>query len=187
MRRSWDEQGVPKERQDGLIADVTAKAQPWAKVGPFALGSGIEGMRQSLKTGVQVITAPQLFSTPPALAARMVELAGIEEMHRVLEPSAGTGNILRLIGDAPDKVAVEINGQLVRRLLTLGLSGLHVHHGDFLDCNHELGTFDRILMNPPFTNGQDIKHIIHALRYLSPPTPRTAAPPIDPNRTRASN
>jgi protein-L-isoaspartate O-methyltransferase len=63
---------------------------------------------------------------------------------------------------------VEINGQLVRSLLTLGLSGLHVHHGDFLECNHEIGTFDRILMNPPFANGQDIKHITHALRYLSP-------------------
>ncbi len=23
-------------------------------------------------------------------------------------------------------------------------------------------------MNPPFANGQDIKHITHALRYLSP-------------------
>ena len=121
-------------------------------------------MRQTLKAGVQVVTSPQLFPTPPALAARMVELAGIEETHRVLEPSAGTGSILRLIGNRPDKVAVEINGQLVRGLL----SGLQVHHGDFLDCNDELGKFDRIVMNPPFADGLDIRHITHALGYLSP-------------------
>jgi tRNA G10 N-methylase Trm11 len=55
----------------------------------------------------------------------MVQLAQIEHTHRVLEPSGGTGNILWAIGNAPEKVAVEINGQLVRQLLFLGLSGLH--------------------------------------------------------------
>ena len=39
---------------------------------------------------------------------------------------------------------------------------------DFLECNGDLGTFDRIVMNPPFTNGDDIKHIMHALKMLKP-------------------
>ncbi len=33
---------------------------------------------------------------------------------QVLEPSAGTGNILRAIGSGPDKVAVELNADCVR-------------------------------------------------------------------------
>jgi Domain of unknown function (DUF3560) len=37
LRRQWDAAGVPKERQDKLIAEVTAKAQRGAKVGPFTL------------------------------------------------------------------------------------------------------------------------------------------------------
>ena len=37
LRTLWDAQGVPKEEQDRLIADVTAKAQPGAQVGPFRL------------------------------------------------------------------------------------------------------------------------------------------------------
>ena len=37
LRRQWDAEGVTKERQDELIAEVTAKAQPGAKVGPFTL------------------------------------------------------------------------------------------------------------------------------------------------------
>jgi hypothetical protein len=39
---------------------------------------------------------------------------------------------------------------------------------DFLECNGDLGTFDRIVMNPPFANADDIKHIMHALKMLKP-------------------
>ncbi len=133
------------------------------------LSGDIEAMRQSLKTGVQVVTAPQLFPTPAELAAYMVELAQIETTDRVLEPSAGTGNILRAIGDGPDKTAVEINGACVQRLATLGVSGLRIHHDDFLSCTTaDLGLYDCIVMNPPFANGADIKHITHALQFLKP-------------------
>jgi 16S rRNA G1207 methylase RsmC len=33
---------------------------------------------------------------------------------------------------------------------------------------NNLGTFDRIIMNPPFENAIDIKHIKHALTMLNP-------------------
>lgn len=127
-----------------------------------------DAMRESLKAGIQTVTAPQLFPTPPELAARMVELAEIEPEHKVLEPSAGTGNILKAIGNAPDKTAVEINPALVEILARCGVSGVHVHQADFLTCNGNLGTFDRIVMNPPFINGEDIKHIRHAITFLKP-------------------
>ena len=127
-----------------------------------------DAMRESLKAGIQTVTAPQLFPTPPELAARMVELAEIEPHHRVLEPSAGTGSILKAIGNAPDKTAVEINPRLVELLARCGVSGLHIHQADFLECNGSMGSFDRIVMNPPFENGADIKHIRHAITFLSP-------------------
>ncbi len=108
----------------------------------------------------------QMFFTPPALATRMVQLAKIKSHHRVLEPSAGIGNILKAIGDQPDKVAIEINPDLVEALIKTGLSGLHIYQADFLSCNGSLGKFDRVVMNPPFSNGEDIKHIRHALTML---------------------
>jgi hypothetical protein len=40
--------------------------------------------------------------------------------------------------------------------------------GRFLECNGDLGTFDRIVMNPPFANADDIKHTMHALKMLKP-------------------
>jgi phospholipid N-methyltransferase len=128
-----------------------------------------DAMRDTLKAGIQVVSAPQLFPTPPALAERMAELAELTAGDTVLEPSAGTGNIVKAIrsrGIFRDHcTAVEINRQLAEML--------QAHTGkvfcaDFLACNGNLGTFDRILMNPPFERGEDIKHIKHALTMLKP-------------------
>jgi protein-L-isoaspartate O-methyltransferase len=87
-------------------------------------------MKATLKAGVQVIAAPQLFPTPPDLAARMVELADLKPGLTVLEPSAGTGNIanpIRSTGAAV--VCVEINPILAK---TLSDAGHAVHLADFL-------------------------------------------------------
>lgn len=126
----------------------------------------IEAMQESLSAGVKVVTAPQLFPTPAELAARMVDVANISPAHRVLEPSAGTGNILKALNNRADIHAVEINRELCDILRPLGLG--FVYNENFLEQNGNLGTFDRILMNPPFVNGADIKHIQHALHMLKP-------------------
>lgn len=132
-----------------------------------AMAEDFQAMRDQLKTGVQVVSAPQLFPTPAELAARMVELADIEPGMRVLEPSAGTGRILDQLPEGCEVVAVEINASLGGRL---DASRRAVVIGDFLQCTPETlwGSFDRILMNPPFANADDIKHIRHALAFLKP-------------------
>lgn len=128
----------------------------------------IDAIKETLQAGIKTISAPQLFPTPPEIAEKMVELAEIEPNHRILEPSAGTGNILKAIGNGPDKVAIEINHELVGILMHCGVSGLKIIEDDFLQQNGELGSFDRIIMNPPFKNGVDIKHIRHAQTFLNP-------------------
>lgn len=132
-----------------------------------AMAEDFQAMRDQLKAGVQVVSAPQLFPTPADLAARMVELADIEPGMRVLEPSAGTGRILEQLPEGCEVVAVEINAALGGRL-DAGRRAVVI--GDFLQCTPETlwGSFDRILMNPPFANADDIKHIRHALRFLKP-------------------
>ena len=69
-------------------------------------------MKDQLKQGVQVVAAPQLFPTPPEIAAQMVEYLEIEPGMTVLEPSAGTGNLVQAVRDAADTevVGYEING-----------------------------------------------------------------------------
>jgi protein-L-isoaspartate O-methyltransferase len=132
--------------------------------------SVFDAMKETLKAGVQVVTAPQLFPTPPEVAKRLVELAELQDGVCVLEPSAGTGNIVQAIIDSVDTeiVGVEINQQLCSHLeRTFPSFKLNVQRGDFLAMNGELGRFERIIMNPPFEHGSDVKHILHALDHLT--------------------
>ena len=128
-----------------------------------------DDMKDTLKKGVKTISAPQLFPTPAAVAEKMVEHADIETGHTLLEPSAGTGNILDAVrnsGVAAVQTAIEINTKLCDTLRSKGYDD--VRGQNFLSCNGDLGCFDRIIMNPPFEKGQDIKHIKHALTFLRP-------------------
>jgi protein-L-isoaspartate O-methyltransferase len=145
-----------------------------AAVSPAALSAKIEELKATLRAGVQVVSAPQLFPTPPELAARMVEEAEIEPGHRILEPSAGTGNLVQALMNT-DKglpTAVEIDNRLAGRLRA-EFPLMPVLCMDFLQYNLDgaLGgpkPYDRIVMNPPFQNGADIRHIQHAQKFLKP-------------------
>ncbi len=130
-----------------------------------------ESMKDSLRAGVQVVSAPQLFPTPPELAARMVEEAGGSDlaMRRVLEPSVGTGNIVAAVREVSKSVpitAIEINSSLAETVRAR--FDIPVIAGDFLEQNGNLGLFDAIIMNPPFANADDIRHIQHAEKFLKP-------------------
>lgn len=158
-----------------LLSDYKpAIPKPTVEAKPEA--AKIEAMRDTLATGVQVVTADQLFPTPTALARRVVELAELTAGDKVLEPSAGTGQLVKEAISAgifrSDITAVEINGKLAGMLATW--AG-RVIHGDFLARNGDLGLFDKVIMNPPFSNGQenhlwpaDVAHITHAKNFLMP-------------------
>jgi hypothetical protein len=125
-------------------------------------------LREQIKAGIQVVSAPQLFPTPVALAARMVDEADIEPGMDICEPESGTCRILEAlpcVRPGGTVTAVEINYEL---------SKLAEAHADFVVCSDFLQwdgggrLYDRFLMNPPFGNAQDIAHIKHALTLLKP-------------------
>jgi phospholipid N-methyltransferase len=159
----------PTLRPERTQAPVPA---PQEAIGP-AKDSGpdpaaFDAMKASLRAGVKAVSAPQLFPTPPALAARMVELADIQPGAQILEPSAGTGRILTEIKrrhPEADVTAVEIRAHLADVLR----NGYRVptYCEDFLTFR-ALPTYDRIIMNPPFENASDVKHIERALSLLNP-------------------
>jgi phospholipid N-methyltransferase len=112
----------------------------------------------------------QFFPTPKETAQWMVGLLKIQDGERVLEPSAGDGAILRAIRDTVHEcrlVAVEINPQMADKM-RVSHALADVHCRDFLSLNGELGLFDAIAMNPPFSKGQDIAHVKHAYAMLNP-------------------
>jgi hypothetical protein len=151
---------VERETKRGIWLAGSMPLEPTRKVEPVP--AEITAMKESLRGGVQVVVAHCLFPTPPELARRVVELAEIRPGDRVLEPSAGTGNLVAAIQTSAASPVfiekVEINPKLAE------LTGARC--ADFLTCHDELGQFDRIVMNPPFDHGSDIKHVQHALGML---------------------
>lgn len=168
--------GTLQEMENGIgfyLLDAAPKPAPApAPKEPDTTGEKFQALKDTLKAGVQVVTAPQLFPTPRDLAQRVADLADIKPGMRVLEPSAGTGALLGAMGGGHNLefgsvYAVEIDARLADRLRS-EFPQVIVDNANFLECNGDIGQFDRILMNPPFINGSDIKHIQHARSMLKP-------------------
>ena len=141
----------------------------------------IDNIKQTLNAGIQIVAVPQLFETPAHLAERMIDEAELlPEYHdesdindcKILEPSAGTGKLIEAILNAGAGLTwknISIVEQDRNLCGMLSAKYKRAYPGDFLERGYwELGgKFDRIIMNPPFINGADIKHIKHALTMLA--------------------
>lgn len=112
------------------------------------------------------------FYTPAELAERMVAVARIQLGDLVLEPSCGAGNLLEPIDDDATiggVVAIDIDAASIDRVRTR-FEGhawrLTTIVGDFLEI--PALEADVVLMNPPFSNNQDIRHVLRAWDWLKP-------------------
>jgi phospholipid N-methyltransferase len=136
------------------------------------------------------IKSLQFFPTPGPLAAELVDRADIQRGHRVLEPSAGRGNLVRAILEKTSRrtlrsmrssetadfdveiVAIEVSADLAGGIPPGQQAGqrVDVRMVDFLRCEPSdlppPAAFDRVVMNPPFAGGQDVAHVEHALTFL---------------------
>lgn len=134
----------------------------------------------------KVFSAFNLFPTPPDLADRVIELADIHYGQHVLEPSAGTGRLLDAIqrrfkhhvesglvhhfSDLHIRVtAVEIDEAMCHHALTHQRFAVWVTatQADFLTWE-TTELFDRIVANPPFRRGVDVRHIEKMRTLLKP-------------------
>lgn len=130
-----------------------------------------------LDSGELIVEKDGFFETPDAVITRMIDLAGGTLSGSVLEPSAGMGAIVRHILQHPNVSRlwmVERNPDRAQALARMydndsvmqdaTAERPTVFRDDFLDIAPE--AFDFILMNPPFENGQDIEHVMHAYEFL---------------------
>lgn len=110
----------------------------------------------------------QQYWTPPNLAKLLVRAAGVRNGHLVLEPSAGHGALVEAVKSAAPRAkvhAIDTDPACGEVLMEQKLADV-VHVTDFLTVSpYEV---DRVVMNPPFTRGQDIEHVTHALKFLKP-------------------
>lgn len=111
-------------------------------------------------------TIEGFFPTPKPIIEDMLDRADIQSGHKVLEPSAGKGDILDAISERhPDAETHAIEPHSSLRNI-LNMKGHNVVGNDFLQ--HAEGDYDRIVMNPPFERGQDGDHVRAAYEKLRP-------------------
>lgn len=102
------------------------------------------------------------FPTPREIALQLVEEGDVISGMSVLEPSAGQGAIAECLPDGCDVKCFELMETNVR---VLKEKGLDVDQADFLSIDSK-GSFDRVVMNPPFEKQADIDHVVHAFNFL---------------------
>ena len=106
------------------------------------------------------------FPTPADLATEVVAMADIQPGMLVLEPSAGEGALATEALAAGGKVtAYEIDLRRAEKLTDI--EGVTVAGGDFMQAEPSQ-QFDRVVMNPPFAQRADVKHVLHAIKFLRP-------------------
>lgn len=148
-----------------------------------ALAAGPEAAQADVKyePGRHVAKNFGAFMSPPAVVERLLAAADIHSRggrlgggwtpptFRVLEPSAGIGNVAAAIaGQGSTVTAVEIQAALIPQLRE-AIAGSVVRMANFLELSpRDIGRFERVVMNPPFDGGLDVDHVVHALQFVEP-------------------
>lgn len=100
----------------------------------------------------------QFYPTPTELAGAAAKILQADDSHACLEPSAGHGALAEHM--PKDTLCLELSPLHCE---ILSAKGQNVECCDFLE--HK-GEYDRILMNPPFSEGRAKAHIEHARSML---------------------
>ena len=157
------------ERTNKALEAAGGKWDRKAKAHLFAADAA-ERVEQMLATGQVEVPKDEFnyFPSPPAVVARLLELADIKRGVRLLEPSAGRGAIALACADAGAVVdCYELMEANAEALAALGRADIGVTRADFLSVA-PAAAYDRVVMNPPFMKQLDIKHVLHALKFLKP-------------------
>lgn len=123
-----------------------------------------------IETGRAVVEKDGFFETPREVVEKMIELAPLPENSSAiyLEPSAGMGAIARVLiergVDLKKLVLIEKNAFRCEALKKAGFQT--VFNTDFTTWISG-AVFERIYMNAPYEQGQDIDHTRHAYDLLT--------------------
>lgn len=125
----------------------------------------MEALNEIRETGcVPDQKALQFYPTPPKLANICAELAEIGPEHEVLEPSAGQGDLASVL-PKEQTTCVELSALHCAVLRSRGFTAIQ---GDFLELAQRSERFDRIVANPPFSDGRWQAHLEAMIGLLKP-------------------
>jgi phospholipid N-methyltransferase len=118
----------------------------------------------TLAAEIRLSQIPGYFPTPASVVDVMLDRARIAAGMRVLEPSAGSGNIADEILSTVPTVEMDVIEPVLKLQEILRLKGHKIIASDLHDASGTM--YDRIVMNPPFEKQQDIDHVRKAFSLL---------------------
>jgi predicted RNA methylase len=136
-----------------------------AHIFPVAAVTAVAGL---LATG-QVVTDAECgyYPTPEPIVEQLLDLAELEVGCEALEPSAGRGAIAEAAAACGVIVdCIELDTARAEHLRAGGYAR-EIVNADFLSVKVER-RYQRVIMNPPFADRQDIRHVERALRFVQP-------------------
>jgi hypothetical protein len=162
-----------------LLKDVMAAlGGTWKTGGKKAKGGfrfaddvdAAEVVRLAVATGeILDPRAAEFFGTSTELADEVAAYLNIQALGRYLEPSAGKGAIAQAMLRVCPGITLECVEAFHANRLALELQGLALIGEDFLQLDPaSVEPFDGVGMNPPFSKQHDVRHILHASRFLKP-------------------
>ena len=120
----------------------------------------------------------QFYATPESVMHKLFRDLHIFEAARVLEPSAGTGDIVqRMQGQNARITAIEIHPGRAKQLRCFANADCEVIEGNFLTYP-ATACFDFVIMNPPFYGTHWMEHVRHAWDCLKDEGKLSAVLPI---------
>ena len=118
------------------------------------------------------------YPTPEVVTRRILNDTYLNSDSRVLEPSAGTGHMVRTLLETGASVdAIEISPDRVRALESIGNPRLRVTTANFLQ-RRATPDYTHVIMNPPFYGTHWMEHVTHAFDFLAPGGTLVAILPI---------
>lgn len=156
------------EKTNKVLVLAGGKWNRYAQVHMFQ-DEAADAIEQIILTGEIIGKKQELqqFYSPKPVVDCLLEKADIETGMTVLEPNAGRGAILLEAAKHGALVSgYEIDPATIAYLSQFP-EAQSVLQADFLTID-PTPTFDRVVMNPPFTRRADIKHVMHAYRFLRP-------------------
>lgn len=110
--------------------------------------------------------AAQFYPTPDPIAKRIHELAAPKKGESLLEPSVGTGSLLKPFLHQGLSITAVDREALYADYIEEVVGGTVIEQ-DFLECAKFISDQDLVVMNPPFKGNQAIKHVTEAKKCLT--------------------
>ena len=109
----------------------------------------------------------QFFGTPEAVADRIVShIDIISDSSKVLEPSAGTGALIKAVRKRNQTVIIDaFEAMPENRKVLQQMQRVNIVGDDFLKSDTSI-KYDIIVANPPFSKNQDVTHVLRMYEHL---------------------